>query len=128
MVMPPSVSNQRNWVRRVYRAGRDDLRARGILPWAAFGQGVLPTNWWDDERFGWAVDEWRREAITWPADSTSTTYERVMARTSSAKQAALREIDETPWQPDAGSLAADEQEPGFNFSAAIDAERKSGQA
>ena len=110
-------------VRRAYRAGRRDLRARGVLPWAAFTKGIVPADWWTNPDFAWAIDLWRRQAVTWPADHASTTFERVMARTANARRAALAEIERTPWQPNPrGPIGAPSSNRRFYFSKTVEEE------
>jgi hypothetical protein len=55
-------------VQRAERAGRDVYRNRGILPWAAYSAGRLPTRWWTEEPFERAVNRWQLESSFYPLD------------------------------------------------------------
>jgi hypothetical protein len=58
-------------VQRDIRAGRRSLAARGVLPWAAFAEGEVATEWWRHPAFESAITRWQKEAILEPVPRTA---------------------------------------------------------
>jgi len=95
------------------KAGRARLHDDGVLPWAAFDEGIVEDEWWTSEQFADAIQQWRREAVTDPSPPppsiadliarsiVSPEQMRRIAQTAALdldRPAQLREIERNPWR------------------------------
>jgi len=59
---PDGMEQDPRFIRRQLRDIQRRLAARGVLPWAAFNAGVVPSHWQIDARHKQALAQWRQEA------------------------------------------------------------------
>lgn len=59
----PEDERARSGIRRARRSGRAYLHELGVVPWAGWGQGTLPADWWLTPEFRKAITQWACEAL-----------------------------------------------------------------
>jgi len=63
-------------VRRAELDGRRVYREIGVLPWAAYGDGRPPSEWWTDPAFTEYVRRWQLEAVSEPSKEQQPDLDR----------------------------------------------------